>query len=80
MHNVTIRPANVVGLRQAFHAIADKDKDQALADDVVLFYFSGHGLLHPYNRTKGLTALLGPEIDPSYSAESLQNTRSLATS
>ena len=69
--NVTIRPANVVGLRQAFHAIADRDKDQALADDVVLFYFSGHGLLHPYNRAKGLTALLGPEIDPSYSAKSL---------
>jgi WD40 repeat protein len=68
---VTIRSPSTAGLREALRAIAAEDKDGALADDVVLFYFSGHGLLHPYNRDKGLTALLDPEIEPSYSFDSL---------
>ena len=40
--------------------------------DLVLFYFSGHGVLNPFRDSKGLTALLGPGIDGNYTRESLE--------
>jgi hypothetical protein len=41
-------------------------------NDLVLFYFSGHGMLNPFRGAKGLTALLGPNIDGNYTRESLE--------
>jgi uncharacterized caspase-like protein len=41
-------------------------------NDLVLFYFSGHGLLNPYRDAKGLTALLGPDIDANYTRENIE--------
>lgn len=41
-------------------------------NDLVLFYFSGHGMLNPFRGAKGLTALLGPNIDGNYTRDSLE--------
>lgn len=68
---VTVRAAGIAGLREALREIAARDQNEELSDDVLLFYYSGHGILHPFNHDKGLTALLGPGIDQSYSRETL---------
>ena len=41
-------------------------------NDLVLFYFSGHGMLNPFRDAKGLTALLGPDIEGNYTPASLE--------
>lgn len=65
---VRVHEASISNIASALGKVAQ----EADENDLTLFYFSGHGLLNPYRDAKGLTALLGPDIDGNYSKESLE--------
>ena len=67
--------ASIANITSVLAQLAGRVKNE---NDLVLFYFSGHGLLNPYRDAKGLTALLGPDIESSYSRENIE-TNSLSS-
>ncbi len=69
---VHVHEPTVGSVLAALEHVAAQDRNEELADDLVLFYYSGHGLVHPYNTDKGRTALLGPDIEASLSHATMQ--------
>lgn len=69
---VHIRPPGIESIRAALERLAGEDRQEQLSNDLFIFYYSGHGLLHPYNAEHGRTALLGPGIDAAFTRESLE--------
>ena len=65
------RPASIEGIVSALTRLVERDRSEELSNDLLVFYFSGHGLVHPYNRDKGRTALLSPDFQGDLSRESL---------
>jgi len=61
---VTLHNPDLQSLRKVLADLgsATRRADGA-ASDLLIFYFSGHGLLNPYRRSEGLTAFLAPTID-----------------
>lgn len=66
---VNVHEATVANIAAVLGKLAQQGTNE---NDLVLFYFSGHGMLNPYRDAKGLTALLGPNVDASYTRESLE--------
>lgn len=50
------------GILSALDGINARDPNEELSNDLFLFYFSGHGLIHPYNTRRGRSAFLTPRI------------------
>lgn len=63
---VRVHEPKIGNVAAALERVAQRAGDA----DLTLFYFSGHGVLNPHSDAKGLTALLGPDIDGSYTRES----------
>ena len=66
---VRVHEASVENIAAVLGKLAQQGTNE---NDLVLFYFSGHGMLNPFRGAKGLTALLGPGIDGNYTRESLE--------
>lgn len=66
---VRVHEATIGNITSVLGRLASEAKNE---NDLVLFYFSGHGLLNPYRDAKGLTVLLGPDAASNYTRESLE--------
>lgn len=66
---VRVHEATIGNITSVLRNLASEAKNE---NDLVLFYFSGHGLLNPYRDAKGLTVLLGPDAASNYTRESLE--------
>lgn len=58
---VVRRPASKQGIVTALKELASRDKDGALSNDLLLIYYSGHGVVHPFNKTTGRSGLVAPQ-------------------
>lgn len=72
--DVTVRPATRNGVLAALDDLVALDREEALSNDLVVFYFAGHGYVHPTNRTSGRSLFLTRETDPRLRPETLATT------
>jgi Caspase domain/WD domain, G-beta repeat len=75
---VTTHPATRDGILKALQKIVERDRNEELSNDLMLFHFSGHGVIHPYNKDKGRSAFITVTTDPNLPKETLKD--SLLTS
>ena len=59
---------------KAIQNIVDHDKNEELSRDLVVIYFSGHGYIHPYNKTTGRSLFVTYETDPELPRDTLADT------
>jgi uncharacterized caspase-like protein len=71
---VTLHPPTRESILRALDRIAQRSRVEDLSNDLFLFYFSGHGFVHPFNRSSGRTAFATPATSARASAENLAAT------
>jgi hypothetical protein len=71
---VTRLPASRNGIVAALQRIADTAKTEDISNDLLLFYFSGHGVIHPEIRKTGRTVFAMPETSGEFSSANLDRT------
>ncbi len=70
---VTLHEPDVQALRDVLAMLGQTaSTSERTSNDLLMFYFSGHGVLNPYRQSEGLTALLAPSID-GLSKDALEN-------
>jgi Caspase domain len=62
-------PATTIAVLDVLRRIADESRTGALANDLFVFLFAGHGAVNPFAQETGFTALLMPGIDPDINRE-----------
>src|SRR5262249_48930037 len=67
-------PASRDGIIAALQSIADTATHEDISNDLLLFYFSGHGVIHPEVRKTGRIVFAMPQTLSRFSAENLDST------
>lgn len=68
------RPASRQGLLDALNDLVARSRTEELANDLFVFYFSGHGFANPFATDRGLTALATPATSGEVTPENFAAT------
>ncbi|MCH9806878.1 MAG: caspase family protein [Alphaproteobacteria bacterium] len=71
---VTTHPATRAGVLAALDELVKRDQNEEMANDLIVFYFSGHGYVHPYNERSGKSLFLTSETNPVFSRDTIAGT------
>jgi hypothetical protein len=71
---VKTHPATRAGVIGALDELVRRDRNEELSNDLIVFYFSGHGYVHPYNDKRGKSLFLTSETNPVFSKQALAST------